>query len=183
MTKELIAVELINLKLAYPNSYKNITEDEGIATINLWFEHFKDENPLNFKKAINNLISTLEFAPSIAQVKKELSVITIPELKINPSDEWDKVLYCIRTFGDRYEKWKDFINDKTWEVIEAMGLERLSKIETKDVVWARKQFLEMYQNKQDGISSNNLTDRIPYSETKMIDFDDNFEDEEHFLED
>lgn len=67
------AIQLLSiLKAAYPNSYKGMTKDEANGTINIWATQFNNM-PYNVVIiAVNKLISTNTFPPSIGEVKEKI---------------------------------------------------------------------------------------------------------------
>lgn len=67
------AIKILSiLKAAYPNSYKGMTKEEAHGTINVWVMQFSDL-PLGIVSiAVNKLISTNIFPPSISEVKKKI---------------------------------------------------------------------------------------------------------------
>lgn len=68
------------LKTAYPRFYANMKKQEAEDTIALWQEMFNDTDPMIVTIAVKSLIAHLEFPPTIADVKKEIS-------KMNDSDK------------------------------------------------------------------------------------------------
>lgn len=72
MTREEAIKMLSILKAAYPNSYKGMTKDEANGTINIWAMQFSNM-PFNIVAiAVNKLISTNTFPPSINEVKEKI---------------------------------------------------------------------------------------------------------------
>ena len=67
------AIQLLSiLKAAYPNSYKGITKEEANGTINIWATQFNNI-PFNVVIiAVNKLISTNIFPPTISEVKEKI---------------------------------------------------------------------------------------------------------------
>lgn len=72
MTREEAIKILSILKAAYPNSYKGMTRDEASGTINIWAMQFTDIPVSIVSIAVNKLISTSTFPPSISEVKKKI---------------------------------------------------------------------------------------------------------------
>ena len=60
------------LKAAYPNSYKGMTKTEANGTVNVWATQFIDMPVSVVMIAINKLISTNTFPPSIGEVKEKI---------------------------------------------------------------------------------------------------------------
>ena len=72
MTQKEATQILAILKAAYPNSYKGMTKEEAIGTVNVWATQFINI-PVNVVMiAINKLISTNTFPPSIGEVKEKI---------------------------------------------------------------------------------------------------------------
>ena len=72
MTREETIKILAILKAAYPNSYKNMTKDEANGTVMVWATQFADAPADIVMIAINKLISTNTFPPSISEVKSKI---------------------------------------------------------------------------------------------------------------
>lgn len=72
MTKDETIKVLAIMKAAYPNSYKGMTRDEANGTVMVWATQFA-ETPVDVVMiAINKLISTNTFPPSIHEVKAKI---------------------------------------------------------------------------------------------------------------
>lgn len=107
MTKEEVIAILGVLKTSYPRFYQNMTKQEMFNTINLWYERFKHEDTRVVTLAVNNLIDTFSFPPTIADVKKAMrSLITVEEKTEN--DYWNEldkaVRNCLYNTSEVYEK-------------------------------------------------------------------------------
>jgi len=63
------------LKAAYPNSYRNMTKEEAAGTVNIWAIQFANVPVEVVVIAVNKLIASSVFPPSIAEVKAKLSNI------------------------------------------------------------------------------------------------------------
>lgn len=72
MTQKEATQILAILKAAYPNSYRGMTKEEAIGTVNVWATQFINI-PVNVVMiAVNKLISTNTFPPSIGEVKEKI---------------------------------------------------------------------------------------------------------------
>lgn len=75
MTQEESIKLLALIKLAYPNSYKDIDRDTQLATINLWQRAFAD-TPLGIvEMALDNFVKESKFPPTIADIIERLRVM------------------------------------------------------------------------------------------------------------
>ncbi len=72
MTQKEATQILAILKAAYPNSYKGMTKDEALGTVNVWAAQFSDIPVEVVNIAVNKLISTNLFPPSISEVKERI---------------------------------------------------------------------------------------------------------------
>lgn len=72
MTKTETTQILAILKAAYPNSYKNLTADDATATVNVWAAQFANMPVGVVMIAVNKLISTNTFPPTIKEVKERI---------------------------------------------------------------------------------------------------------------
>lgn len=72
MTKAETAQILAILKAAYPNTFKSLTPEDASATVNVWAAQFA-KMPVNVVLiAVNKLISTNVFPPTITEVKERI---------------------------------------------------------------------------------------------------------------
>ena len=75
MTKKEAAAILAILKAAYPNSYKNMTQEEAMGTISVWAVQFDDMPADIVLMAVHKAISSSPFPPAICEVKAKLSTL------------------------------------------------------------------------------------------------------------
>lgn len=73
MTKKEAAAILAILKAAYPNSYKNMTQEEAMGTVSVWAVQFADMPADIVLMAVHKAISCSPFPPAICEVKAKLS--------------------------------------------------------------------------------------------------------------
>lgn len=72
MTLEESIKLLALIKLAYPNSYKDIDKDTQLATINMWQRSFNTVPLPIVELALNHFIKASKFPPTIADICDEL---------------------------------------------------------------------------------------------------------------
>lgn len=73
MTREETQKILAVIKIAYPSFYKDNTKNDLFNAVSLWHEKFIDETYENVSMAINSIIETNKFAPSIAEVIEKVN--------------------------------------------------------------------------------------------------------------
>ena len=86
MTRDDTTVVLGILKTSYPNFYKGMEKKEMYATIDLWSEMFVNDDLNLVKVAVKELIQTLKFPPTIADIKQKMYELTNQETL--PTDLW-----------------------------------------------------------------------------------------------
>lgn len=72
MTRDETIKLLAILKAAYPNSYRGMTKEEANGTVGVWSAQFADIPANVVMIAVNKLISTNTFPPSISEVKERI---------------------------------------------------------------------------------------------------------------
>lgn len=72
MTKAETAKVLAILKAAYPNTFKNLSAEDASATVNVWAAQFANMPVSVVMIAVNKLISTNVFPPTITEVKERI---------------------------------------------------------------------------------------------------------------
>lgn len=72
MTQQETAQLFAIIKAAYPNNYRGMTKEEAVGTINIWHAQFAREQANLVLLAVERLIGTSAFPPSIAEVKEKI---------------------------------------------------------------------------------------------------------------
>ena len=75
MTVEESIKLLALIKLAYPNSYKDIDKDTQIATVNMWQRNFDTVPFAIMELALDHYVRVSKFPPTIADICDELKSI------------------------------------------------------------------------------------------------------------
>lgn len=72
MTRNDTVKMLSVLKAAYPNFYKNMSKDEAVGVINLWAIQLSDIPVDIVLLAVNKIIATSKWPPTISEIKDKL---------------------------------------------------------------------------------------------------------------
>ena len=75
MNKQETIEILTTLFVAYPKIYKDFNDVDKRAVVNLWENQFKKDTYELVNRALNNLIATKIYAPTIADLKFEIDKI------------------------------------------------------------------------------------------------------------
>lgn len=129
--------------------------------IGVWYNFFADTKLEDFKNAIKRYISKSKYLPSIAEIKSELATLNVKELQLNAESEWELVLQAVRRWG----RLDNVAFEKiTQDTIKAIGIRRLEMIETNQVPFIKKEFIEVWNDKRDGIEKVYTQNMLTYEE-------------------
>lgn len=142
---------------------KEFTQDK----IKVWYEMFKENNINEFKIAIKRLIVSSKYLPSIAEIKSEIALLNHKELQLNPDEEWELVLSAVRKYGKLDNVYFEEITQNT---IRAIGQHRLETIETSQIPFMKKEFIDIWLSKKDGIQQYSIqnSNTLSYKEQLML---------------
>lgn len=112
MDKKDILECLSLLKVAYPNIYRDISDGDAKAIVNLWSFSFADSDPQTVKFAVSELIKRSSYAPSIADIRDYISSMEdIASGTPSDSQMWSILLRAVRNgyynFREEFEKLPD----------------------------------------------------------------------------
>lgn len=140
MTKPEVIKLLAIIAAAYPNM-KEVNE----VQINIWYDCLKDIDVKVALTAIKKHILESTFPPSIADIRKQVAEITMPETaKLDGTTAWGEVLKAIKEYGYyREEEALANMSPMTAKVVKYMGWREICLSEQPDVI--RGQFLKMYE--------------------------------------
>ena len=112
MDKKDILECLSLLKVAYPYIYRDISDGDAKALVNLWSFSFADSDPQTVKFAVSELIKRSNYAPSIADIRDYISSMEdIASGTPSDSQMWSILLSAVRNgyynFREEFEKLPD----------------------------------------------------------------------------
>ena len=132
MTTEESIKLLAIIKLAYPNSYKDIDKDTQIATVNMWQHNF-DTVPFEIMElALDHFIKASKFPPTISDICDELKSIYFEARQnlfmLDNGEElrnlYKQIMQCTERFNGRhdhrinYNKAQNLLNSVNQPLIE-----------------------------------------------------------------
>lgn len=92
MDKKQTAEILTILKIAFPNMYNNDLPINDI--ISVWYSALKNYDFELVKMAVNSIIVTNKFTPTIADITEKINLITKPN-ELTENEAWDMVYKAI----------------------------------------------------------------------------------------
>lgn len=164
ITKKDIIDTITLLKITYPNSLKDLDENEIQLMIEIWFNDFKDTSKADFNKAINEIRYTSKFFPSIADIKEHIAKTHFKDVP-DAESEWNSVIDTVHRFGSyKEEEALNSLNEYTRKIVKLIGYYRICTSTSEEQVWNKKEFIAEYnslkdklvENKQIEISQENL---------------------------
>lgn len=161
VTEKTIKETLTILKLTYPNSFRDISKEEALLMIQMWKKDFENDDEEIFKKAIDRLRQKCKYIPSIAEIKSEIATLNVKDLQLNAEEEFEKVLTAVRKWGTLDNVGFEKI---TMDTIRAIGQRRLELIETANIPFMKREFIEIWNNKRDGIEKVYTQNVLTYKE-------------------
>lgn len=94
MTQQETIMILGICRASYPNFYKGMTKNELQGIVDLWCEMFENDDINIVKLAVKELIQTLQYPPTIADVKQKIYAITSNEK--DATELWDELQNAIK---------------------------------------------------------------------------------------
>lgn len=158
MTKENFIKGMTLLGVSYN---KDFTEDE----ISVWYQMLGDNTEEEFSRAIQELIKTEDYLPSIAKITKAIAKQKTTAFP-NAEDEWQDVLRAVKQFGSWDEKGAlESLNPYTRKIVQHIGFNRICMATPEDQVWNKKDFIGEYNSLKDKMIENI---QLGVSETKLL---------------
>ena len=147
MTKEDFIKCIKMLSIAYN---KDFTEEQ----VEVWYSMLGEYTIEEFSKAIQDLIKTEEYLPSIAHITKAIAKQHTSNLS-NAEDEWQEVLKAIRQYGYyRKEQALESLKPYTAKIVNYIGFERICMATPEEQTWNKKNFITEYNTLKDTLTEN-----------------------------
>lgn len=158
MKKEDFIKGMTLLSVAY-NKY--FEEDE----ISIWYQMLGDNTEEEFSRAIQKLIKTEDYLPSIAKISKTIAKqksAAFPDAE----DEWQDVLRAVKEFGSwNKSEALDSLNPYTKKIVQYIGFDRICMASPEEQVWNKKEFIGEYNSLKDKVVENL---QLGVSEIKLL---------------
>lgn len=137
------------LKVTFPNSLKDLSEEELKMMIDVWCEDFKDTTKEDFSKAIKEIRYTNKFFPSVSDIKEKIAKYKTSNIP-DAEDEWQEVLNAVRYFGSyREQQALENLKPYTAKIVKYIGYYRICTSTQEEQVWNKKNFIEEYNALKD----------------------------------
>lgn len=137
------------IKIAYPNAYTKLSEDEIKAMSKLWYAQFKDYEFELVATATNTFISEdlSGYAPTIAQIKNICRKITAPIEKTD-NEIWQPIQKAIcNGIYESTKEWEKLPND-IQKCITPQQIRVWAMASTSELQWIKKEVVSEYRQQQ-----------------------------------
>ena len=130
MTREDAKKLLALIKVAYPNSYKDMDRDFALATVNMWQSTFPEVPYVIMETAFNGFRKSSKFPPTVADMYEELqklyfsaveSVMSVDNKQLKAAGKY--IMEHTKSF--RYGAEKEVFNTGTVNKLLGSGEEKL----------------------------------------------------------
>lgn len=142
MKKEEFIKGMTLLGVAYN---KGFTEEE----ISIWYQMLGDNTEEDFSKAVQDLIKTETYLPSIAHFTKQIAKYKTSDIP-SAEDEWQEVLNAVRHYGSYKEtEALKSLNPYTSKITQLIGYYRICTSNQEQQIWNKKEFIDEYNSLKD----------------------------------
>lgn len=144
MTRECVKAVLALIKLAYPYYYKDFSTDELLALIKLWeiqFNGYKDDD---ITSAVNCLISTNKYPPTISEIKDIIISHSVKYLDSHKA--WEKVEECLKSTYDTEKKYNE-LDENIKAVLSLTDIYDMKNVKRDELMYSKNKFIEEYREK------------------------------------
>lgn len=165
MTSNDVIEVLMIIKVCYPYFYRNLGDEEADCLINIWSVLFADDDAKLVMEAVKSLTITLQYPPTIADIKEKMRLITQPD-STTEIEAWGIVRKAIS--NSSYESVKEFYKlpeDLQKLVGSPSQLKEWSMLDSTEITVIQSNFMRSYKAKT---ARDNEIKALPTSTKKMI---------------
>ena len=154
ITKKEIIQVLAMLKANYSSAFKDMTKQDAEAKINLWTSMFADVEPEEMLLAVQKMIATKPYFPTVAEVRSALAEIRAERIP-DAGAAWGEVITAIREYGGyEPEKALQSMSPLTRLAVQRIGWKELCMSEDQNI--DRAHFFKIYQAEESRQKENTL---------------------------
>lgn len=151
------------IKTVYPNFTPN-TEEETKMQIEIWQEMFANDSCDIVLQAVNSVITSSEYPPTIAAIKEKINLITKPS-ELSEIEAWNIYYKAICNSGyNENEEWRK-LPEQIKAITSPRQMHDLGQMENDSVMTVEKSnFVRAYRTQ---IERKKEFDQLPESAKKM----------------
>ena len=122
--------------------------------IEIWYSFLKDYSIEDFSIAIQDLIKTEKYLPSIAHITEQIvknKTSNVPSAE----EEWQEVLKAVRKYGSyREEDALNSLKPYTSQIVRYVGYFRICTAGPEEQTWNKKEFIAEYNSLKNKVEEN-----------------------------
>jgi len=154
MTQKETAYLLSILRAAYPRFYYDVSPDDLKISVDTWTVMLSDTSIEIATVALQRLIATSKFPPTIAEMRESISAVIHPALP-DSGDAWGEVIKAIGQYGYyRTEEALASMREPVRLAVKRMGWRELCMSENG--MADRAHFLRIYETMEKRTKEENL---------------------------
>ena len=162
MTKDGIKKCVRLLQLSFPNTYKNFSTEDLQMLMEVWNLQFKNCEDLPVFSALNKVISTSEYPPTFAEIKKNL----MGDEYENEEEVWSLLLTAGRNgiYGSD-EEWEK-LPERLKKVTTPGTIKEIALSDNESLQFIKRDVLRDYRNYKEHETNRQLA--TSYTDTKLL---------------
>lgn len=122
--------------------------------IEVWYQMLGEYTVEDFSRAIQELVKTEEYMPSIAHITKQIAKTKLAMVP-NAEDEWKEVIRTVHAYGSyREEEALESLKPYTAKIVNYIGYFRICTSTQEEQTWNKKEFIEEYNSLKDKAMEN-----------------------------
>jgi len=144
MTSNETTILLGMLRAVYPRFYADISPDEVAVIVNTWTFMLSDTTLEVAQVALQRLIATSKFPPTIAEMRESIAAVQYAPLP-DAGEAWGEVIEAIRSYGYyRQAEGLASLREPVRQVVQRMGWSDLCHSEND--IADRAHFFRIYES-------------------------------------
>lgn len=167
MNREETVAILKIIKLTYPHGFKDYTKEEGKELIGVWQMMFENDDAEIVTQAVKSAINVSEFVPTVAQIRKQINIITSNNEFDTDEEAWFKIKKALSNSYynpvEEFQKLDDILKELIGNAAELKKLGQMATA-TLDTVF-KSNFMKSYREK---IKSRKEYNNLPQSTKQFI---------------
>lgn len=117
--------------------------------LEVWYSMLHQYTTEQFSRAVQELIKTEKFFPSIAHITEQISKQSMEDFP-EAEDEWEEVRRAVRLYGSyRIQEAMESFKPYTRKIVEHIGFWNICQATQEEQKWNRKEFIEEYNTLKD----------------------------------
>jgi hypothetical protein len=141
-TKQILKVLQVN----YPQTYRNMSQQDAELLVKLWYGHFKNFPTALVQTAVNKYINSPEaFAPNVGQI---MEIIRKDTTVYDADAAWESVKAIVRNVHENRHLAIKELDEIARELVTQADIRRWQEGDAGSMNYDRASFIKRYEKKQ-----------------------------------